>query len=144
MLNEFDRVRHLVRGHVLARPHNQFFFRGGLPGAQYRNHFDALATLRIAEPNHARFLYGWMRVQQTFDFGGPYFVAGRIDHAFEAINQKEITFVIDIGQVARAEITYTFDLDKRRFGGIGLSPVALEYLRSMQQNFADFVICQYL
>src|SRR5206468_4016429 len=80
--DELDDLRHLVGGHVVARPGDDVV-GAGLAfrlGAQHDNGLHRLAAVGVAGGDDARLLHRRMLVEQHLDLGRPDLEAARVDH----------------------------------------------------------------
>ena len=79
-----------------------------------------------------------MPEHQGLHFRWPYFVAGRVDHAFEPVGNEKIAVVVDPAQVTGAEKALSFKINERCRCCLGLLPVAQKILRSAYDDFSRF------
>mmetsp|Transcript_14755 Transcript_14755/g.23339 ORF Transcript_14755/g.23339 Transcript_14755/m.23339 type:complete len:224 (+) Transcript_14755:330-1001(+) len=84
-----------------------------------------------------------MMQHQHLDLGRPDFEAGRVDHAFHAVNHEEIAVCVAIPDVTGAEERHAVDLHKSLGGGLRALPVAGEVLRGVHDNFTHFAVGQF-
>ena len=122
-----------VGRHVLPRPFDDLALRDFalVRGSQDDDGFHRLAAMRVLGCDHARFLNRRMLVHLRLDLGRPDFEAGRIDHSFQPIDQKEVTLLIHIAKIAGAEKLLAVDLEERRLRRFLIAPIALEDLRTV-------------
>ena len=85
-----------------------------------------------------------MAVHQAFHFRRPYLEAGRIDHAFDPIDDEEVALFVDVPQVTGAEEAFSIQFDKRFLRFLRTLPVPLEHLRTMGNDLAHFTGRQFL
>ena len=77
-----------------------------------------------------------MLEQEGFDLGGPYLVAGCVDHPLEPVDHEEVAVFVDVSDIAGAKVALAGEFDERVARGVGSSPVAFEDLRATEQDFA--------
>ncbi len=129
---------------MLARPGDQAGRIDGLAGTHHDESLDALSAVGVASADDAGLQHRRMAVEQRFYLGWPHLVARGIDHALEPVDHEEIAFLVDIAQVASAEVAHAPDFGEGLRRGLGLAPVAAEHLRAVDQDFADTAGGQFL
>src|SRR5258708_33929795 len=93
--------------------------------------------MRILGADDARLLDRRMLVHERFDFGRPYLVAGRVDHALQPIDDEEITVLVHPAEIAAAEEALAVRFDENLPGILRLVPVTQKYLRAVHDEPAD-------
>ena len=78
-----------------------------------------------------------MLIHLRFDFRRPHLEAGRIDHSLQAIDQEEVTVLVDVAEIAGAEEALAVELDERGARRFFVAPVAAENLRAVRDDLAD-------
>src|SRR5690625_7015695 len=81
---------------------------------QYNKCFDSFPTFFVWETNNTSLLHGRVFIQYCFNFCGPHFISGCIDHSFKTINHKEIPLFIHSNNIpcTRSE-EHTSELQSR-------------------------------
>ena len=85
-----------------------------------------------------------MAVHQAFHLRRPYLETGRIDHAFDPVDDEEVALFVDVPQVSGAEEAFAIQLQKNLLCLLRTFPVTLKHLRAMGNDFAHFALRQFL
>ena len=108
-------------------------------GFEHYQGLHCFAAIGIARADDASFLDGGVRVEHRLDLRRPDLVPGAVDHALQAVGDEEIALLVVVAEVAGAEEAFAVVLDEGLRGRLGLLPVAAEYLRPVDDDFADLV-----
>src|SRR3977135_4289964 len=99
--------------------------------SQYDDCLDGFAAAQILGADNTGLLDCRMLIQQGFHFGRPYLEARGVDHAFEAIEQKEVAVFVHLAQIAGAKKPLAVEFDKRSSSILRLLPVDQKHLRAV-------------
>src|SRR5262249_58702194 len=94
---------------------------------------NGLSPVRIGYPNHRGLLDGRVFVQSCLYFGGEDILAPGNDHVFLAIDQVDISVIVDGRQVASVEPP----ISDRRGSIVGTPPVANHDVWPARDYFTD-------
>src|SRR5690606_17293429 len=121
----------LVGSYARTRPFDDVLLRD-LPSMRFPQDDERLhgfAAIVVLRCDHADFLNRWMSVHLRLDLRGPHLVAGRIDHPFQAIDEKEVPVFVDITEIAGAKEALACDVHEGIARCRLLLPVACKDLR---------------
>ena len=108
---------------------------GGVRGgarAQLHHGAHAFAQNRIGDANHCHIQHIRVGMQRIFHFDAVDVLAAAQQHVLGAIDHEQCAVLIHIAQIAAAQPA----IHQRLGGGIGIAPIALEYLRAANPDFA--------
>ena len=100
---------------------------------------DGLAAVGVANADHANLLNVGMGVEHRLDLRRPYFETRGVDHAFQAVGDEEIAFLVVVAEVAGPKEALAVMIEKRLRGRHRLPPISLEHLWAVHNNLADLV-----
>ena len=104
--------------------------------AQHHDCFHRLTAMRILRGDDTRLLNRGMLIHLRFDLGWPHLEARCVDHSLQAIDEEEITVVIDVTEIAGAEELLAVDFDEGRLRRLFIAPIAFEDLRTVRDDLA--------
>ena len=97
----------------------------------------------VRRRDDAAFLDRRVPVHRGFDLGGPYFHAGGVDHALEAVGNVKKTVSVAVAEVAGTEELFPAYLAPGFLEGLLVLPVAGQQLRAAHHDFALFSAFQH-
>src|ERR1700745_4528659 len=83
-----------------------------------------------------------MPAHQGLELRGPHLVARRIDHSLHPICNEEITILISVAQIARAQKALPLNYDDRLLVRLWIIPIAPKQLGAMNDDFAVLARCR--
>src|SRR5258707_13838369 len=82
-----------------------------------------------------------MSVHQGLELRGPHLVTRCINHSLHTIGNEEVTVLIPVAQIARAQKALPSNGDERFFCRIWIVPVAMKQLRAVIDDLALLARC---
>src|ERR1700758_4751092 len=77
-----------------------------------------------------------MPVHEGLELRGPHLVTRRINHSLHPIGNEELTVLIPVAQIARAQKALPFNGDERLLCRLRIVPVAPKQVRAVDDDFA--------